>query len=144
MQRVAKSQARSRRGAASAEFIFCLPLYFLLIFSLIELTRLGQASDLLSLAAREGCRIAVIRGNSQADAEAVVRQILNAGGITSYNTPQWTWGSGQSSLAGTHLGDAVTLTLSVPFRNISWLSRPLFLGSVTLRATATHCSETPT
>jgi hypothetical protein len=121
-----------------------LPLFFLLIFSMIEMTRLGQAYDLLAFAAREGCRVAAIPGNTQANAEAVVQTILNAGGITSYNTPQWTWGNGRSGLSGTHLGDPVTLTLSVPFRNISWLSTPLFLGSATLSVTATHCSEIPT
>jgi hypothetical protein len=115
----------------------------MLILSTVEMIRLGQSYELLALAAREGSRVAVIPGNAQSDAEAVVKQILNAGGITSYNTPQWTWGSGQTSLAGTNLGDPVTLTLSVPFRNISWLAPPLFLGSVTLQATATHCSEYP-
>jgi hypothetical protein len=120
-----------------------VPLYFLLILSMVEMTRLGMAYDLLTLAVREGCRVAVIPGNTQANGESAAKTILNGGGITSYNTPQWTWGSGQSSLSGTHLGDPVTLTISVPFRNVSWLPTPLFLKSATLSASATHCSETP-
>ena len=127
----------------TAEFAMGLPLFLLLVFSMIEMTRLGQAYNMLALAAREGCRTAVIPGNTQTNAETVVSNILSSGGITSYNTPQWTWGTGQTSLAGTHQGDPVTLTLSVPFSSISWLASPLFLGSTTLTATATHSSENP-
>jgi Flp pilus assembly protein TadG len=119
-----------------------LPLFLLLILSMIEMTRLGQAYNMLALAAREGCRVAVIPGNSQTAAETAASTILSSGGITS-NTPVWTWGSGQTSLTGTNLGDPVTLKLSVPFSRISWLATPLFLGSSTLSATATHCSENP-
>jgi Flp pilus assembly protein TadG len=143
MQAIRRRRAERRGGAVSVEIALGLPLFFLLVFSTVEMIRLGQSHALLALAAREGSRVAAIPGNSQTDAEAVVSQILSAGGITSYNTPKWTWGSGQRSLAGTSLGDPVTLTLSVPFRNISWLAPPLFLGSVTLQATATHCSEYP-
>jgi hypothetical protein len=143
MRLTLRKQAGSRRGGVTVEFGIGVPLFFLLVFAMVEMTRVGMAYDLLTLAAREGCRVAVIPGNSQADAELAARTILNGGGISSYNTPQWTWGSGQTSLAGTHLGDPVTLTISVPFRNISWLPTPLFLGSVTLSASATHCSETP-
>jgi len=127
----------------SAEVALGLPFFFLLIFSVIEMTRLGMAYDLLTAAVREGCRVAVIPGNTTATAESAAQAILNAGGITSYNTPQWTWGNSQTSLSGTHLGDRVTLTISVPFRNVSWLATPLFLGSATLSASATHCSEQP-
>jgi Flp pilus assembly protein TadG len=143
MRLILRKRARSRRGGSSAEVALGLPLFFLLIFSMVEMTRLGMAYDLLTLAAREGCRVAVIPGNTQTTGESAARSILNAGGITSYNTPQWTWGSGQTSLAGTNLGDPVTLTISVPFHNISWLPKPLFLKSATLSASATHCSERP-
>jgi Flp pilus assembly protein TadG len=143
MQSILRRRARRRGGAISAETALGLPLFFLLVFSAVEMTRLGQTYSLLALAAREGCRVAVIPGNVQTDGEAVVRQILNAGGITSYNTPQWTWGNGKANLAGTSLGDPVTLTLSVPFGNVSWLATSMFLGSATLQASATHCSEFP-
>src|SRR5262249_28759253 len=143
MKPITGKRARPRRGALATEFAFGLPLFLLLILSVIEMSRLGMAYNLLALAAREGCRVAVIPGNTQTDGEAAAQRILNGGGITSYNTPQWTWGNGQSSLAGTQLGDAVTLTLSVPFRNISWLPTPPFPGSATPNATAPHCRGIP-
>jgi hypothetical protein len=130
----------------TAESAIVLSVFLLIILSMVEMARLGMAYNLLALAAREGCRAAAIPNSTedpQTAGESAAQAILNAGGITSYNTPHWTWGSGQSGLSGTNLGDAVTLTLSVPFQNISWLSRPLFLGSVTLQATATHSSENP-
>ena len=144
MRLIRRGPGERKRGTVAVEMAIGMPLFLTLLLSMIEMTRLGQAYELLAFAASQGCRAAVIPGNSQANAETVVRTILSAGGITSYNTPQWIWGNGQTNLAGTHLGDAVTLTLSVPFSSISWLSRPLFLGSATLRATATYCSETPT
>jgi Flp pilus assembly protein TadG len=142
MQLKPRKRAKPRRGAVALETALGLPLFFLLIFAMIEMTRLGQAYNMLCLAAREGCRVAVIPGNTETDAENAVSTILSSAGITT-NTPVWTWGSGQTSLAGTNLGDPVTLTLSVPFSSVSWLATPLFLGSTTLTATATHCSENP-
>jgi hypothetical protein len=137
-------QIRARRGATAVETAIVLPVFLLIVLSMIEMAQLSMAYHLLNRAAREGCRLAVIPGNSQAYCEDQIKSILNAGGITLYNSGHGAtaspicWGPNPAAL-----GDAVTLTLSVPFKDISWLSKPLFLGSATLQASATHSSENP-
>ena len=78
-----------------------------------------MANQLLTDAAREGARVAVIPGNTTTDVTTTVQNLLNSGGITTYTltiTP--------SDTTTTNLGDPVTVAVSTPF-NATAGSRPL-------------------
>jgi Flp pilus assembly protein TadG len=122
------------------ETAIVLSLFFLLLLGLIEISRLGLTSQLLSSAANSGCRVAVINGHTQNDVVSIVQSVLSSGGIGSSS---YTLVTSPSDVTTTHLGDQVTVTISVPFSKVSWLSTPLFLGSATITSSATLSSERP-
>ena len=137
--RVALNRRPRRRGAAIVETAIVISLFFFLLVSL-EMARMGMANQLITNAAREGVRVAVVPGNQASDVSTAVQSFLNSnsGGITTYTltiTP--------SDPTTTHLGDQVTVQVSTSFGNISWLAHPLFLGSVTLSSSSTLSSERP-
>lgn len=121
-----------------AEAALVLPVLLLLILGMIEMSQLGMANQVLTNAAREGARVAVIPGNTADDVTTTVQRLMNQGGITNY-TPTIT----PPDPTTTKLGDPVTVSVSTSFKNISWLSKPLYLGSVTLSGSSTLSSERP-
>lgn len=132
------NSGRRRSGAAAVEMAAVMPLLIMMIFGLIESARLGMVSQLLTNAAREGCRVAVVNGTTQAQVQARVNAVLQGSGI-SVGTVSPTPTNWASSASGT----PVTVSLSVPYRDVSWLPVPRFLGNATIRASATMNSERP-
>ena len=111
MRRVERSRAHTRRGATLVETAIVLSTFFIFVFGIIEMSRLGMVAQLLTDAAREGCRIAILDGKSPLD------------------------------VTTSKLGDWVTVTITVSFSDVSWLPVPRFLGSATLMSSATMSSE---
>ena len=68
-------------GAALIEFAIVLPLMLLVLFGTIDFGLLFQRYQVVTNAAREGARIAVLPDYSDADAEARVTEFLTAGGL---------------------------------------------------------------
>jgi len=79
---------QQRRGAAMVEMAVCFPVFMLLLLLLlllgiIEFGRGLMVSQLLTSAAREGCRSAVIDGATDASVEAeMITQVVNTVGCT--------------------------------------------------------------
>jgi Flp pilus assembly protein TadG len=115
-----------------------LPVFFIFFFGMIEASQMGMTFQLITDAAREGCRVAVLDGKTQSDVDATVQAILNSGGVTNYTPPTIS----PSSFQGIKLGDPIpiTVTISVNFSDISWLP-PHFLGSTVMTASSTLSSE---
>ena len=129
---------RCRRGAAAVEMAFIMPVFLTMILGQIEMSRLGMVAQLLSTAAREGCRVAVINGRTAADVQARVQQVLVGSGITvdAFAPTPSNW----ASAAG---GTPITVTLSVPYSRVSWLPTPSYFKTSTVSASATFNSERP-
>ena len=134
-----------RRGAATVELAAVLSLFVLpLVLGMIEASRLCMVSQLLTNAAREGCRVAVRNGTTSSDVTARVDQTVNDAGISSsLITTQLT----PASIESIHWDDAdnkITLTVSVRFNQVSWLPLTYFVGSTAqVVGSATMSSERP-
>jgi Flp pilus assembly protein TadG len=118
------------------EFALVAPLFFLFIFGMIEYGRLIMVQQILTNAAREGARVAILDGRTAADVTNAADQYLggaNIHGATVSVTPD-----PPSSAAN---GNPVTVTISVPFGQVSWLPAPMFIGNATMTATATMRRE---
>lgn len=129
---------RKRSGAALVEMAVVFPLLLTMILGMVEMSRLGMVSQLLTTAAREGCRVAVIQGKTQADVQARINSVLAGSGIsvgTVTPTPS-NWATAAS-------GTAVTVSLSVPYAQVTWMPLPRFLSGVNVTASATMSSERP-
>jgi Flp pilus assembly protein TadG len=136
--RAGRQVGRTRRGAAAVEMAVVAPLFIVLVFGMVEASRLGQVAQLLNTAAREGCRVAVTPEATPASVQARVQAVLAGSGI-SVGPVTPTPANWQTALRGT----PVTITLEVPFSRVTWLPAPLLLGNTPIRASATMSSQRP-
>ncbi|HEU5116665.1 MAG TPA: TadE/TadG family type IV pilus assembly protein [Isosphaeraceae bacterium] len=135
--RAVRRNARKRSGAAAVEMAMVLPVFVLIVLGVIEFARFGMAVQLLTTAAREGCRTASLPNTAQSDVTERITEVLSGSGIPA-PTPTLT----PSNWTTAAQGEPISLTLSVPYQDISWLSGAGILsGNVT--ASATFGSEKP-
>jgi Flp pilus assembly protein TadG len=127
-----------RRGAASAELALVAPLFLLMICGTLEASRVCSVSEILTNVARDGCRVAVANGKTNANAETRMTTLLSNAGITGYSTPVIT----PSDVTTSKMGDLVTVTVSVQFHHVTWLPISYVMSSsMTLSGTAVMSSE---
>jgi hypothetical protein len=69
-------------GAELIEFALVLPLLLLVMLGIIDFGFLFQRYEVVTNAAREGARVAILPGYGDADAVARANQYLIAGGLT--------------------------------------------------------------
>src|SRR4051794_34439486 len=75
----------SRRGAAAVEMAMVAPLLFTLLLGSIEFGRAMMAGNVLTSAAREGARVAVVPGGANSDVTTAVNNELAAAAISKTN-----------------------------------------------------------
>ena len=73
---------RNQRGAALIETAITIPLVLLVSVSIFEFGRAYQTWQVLTNAAREGARIAVLEQYTDADVTSTVRNYLTSGRLT--------------------------------------------------------------
>lgn len=113
------------------------PVLFLLILGIIEFGRAIMVQQALTNASREGARQAVLDTATTANVTAAVTNYLSGGSIDGTTV---TVSPDPPNSAG--FGQTVSVTVSVPFNQVSWLPTPMFVGGRTLRATSTMRRET--
>jgi len=74
---------RSEKGAALVEAAIVMPMILLISVGIFEFGRAYQTSQVLTNAAREGARLAVLEGPTDADVRSRVNKYLTDGGLTS-------------------------------------------------------------
>jgi Flp pilus assembly protein TadG len=144
---IASGAKRLRKGAAAVEFALVMPLFFMLILGIIEFGRAIMVEQIITNAAREGARIAIVPGTSTAATQAQVANYLVNGAVISSssslnsggNNPQFSVNPSPPSSATS--GSLVTVTVSVPYNSVAWLPTAMFLGNATMTATCTMRTE---
>ena len=81
------------RGAELIEFALVLPILLLIIAGIVDFGFLFQRYEVVTNAAREGARVAVLPGYGTADIQSRVQQYLTAGGLNNTATITPTPGS---------------------------------------------------
>lgn len=120
---------KQRRGAALVEFAIVSPILFLLVFGMIEYGRMVMVQQIITNASREGARLGVLDGTTTSDVQTSVNDYLAGASVSGANV---TVDPSPPNSAG--FGEPVTVTVSVPFDQVSWLPTPLFIGGETLQA----------
>lgn len=115
-------QRRRRTGAAAVDFAIAAPLFFALIFSAFEITRVNQLRNTAEIAATEGARRGIIPGASAAECTAVASAEMNAVGTT-----QFTVAVTPSTIVETSPTVQVSVTVPLDARNGYFLTN-LFTG----------------
>lgn len=134
-----KKRAR-RRGVALTEMAMILPVFAVIIFAMLEATQMCMVSQLLTNAAREACRVAVTQGKFASDVTARINATLTSANI---NPSLVTTTISPTSIESTHLNDQISVTVTIPFNNVSWISPPFFYSNATMKAKAVMLSQRP-
>jgi Flp pilus assembly protein TadG len=132
LEKPCRSYRRNRRAAAAVEFALVAPLFFLLILGMIEYGRMVMVQQVITNASREGARQAVLDGATTAQIQTLVNDYLTMGQISPASA---TVTVAPSPPTDAGFGDPVTVTVAIPFNQVSWLPSPMYLGGKTLSAT---------
>jgi Flp pilus assembly protein TadG len=129
-----------RRGASAVEFALIAPILFLAIFlPMFEFGRTFMVSELITNAARCGCRLGVLPGNSNSAVTSAVNTNLSGQGISGATTTI-TVNGGSADVSTAVQGDTIKVAVSIPYSKVSWIPGQ-FLGSATITGSQTMAHE---
>jgi Flp pilus assembly protein TadG len=121
-----------RVGTAAVEFALVAPIMFLFFLGIFELGRTFMVMELMTEAARVGCRKGIIEGTSSQQIQDAVTTFLNNSGI---NSQQVSISINDSSANTIEAKDTpayteITVVVSVPVSKISWVPNPFFTSGI--------------
>jgi Flp pilus assembly protein TadG len=107
---------KSERGAAIIETALTLPIVFLVSVGIFEFGRAYQTWQVITNAAREGARVAVLSGMSNGDVETRVRSYMSSGQLSGASSAGVTVNRNASLPIGTVTATASQVTVNYPFQ----------------------------
>ena len=107
--------ARSERGQALLETAITLPLLLFVAVGIIEFGRAYQTWQVLTNAAREGARVAVLPGTADASVTTRVQDYLEAGQLTGASEATVAITRNNVISIGTGTATASSVVVSYPF-----------------------------
>lgn len=110
-----------RRAASAVEFAVVAPLLFMLVLGMIEFGRMLMVQQIVTNAAREGARKAILPGATETLVSYTVETYLNNSGIKSHTF------SVSPSPAAASPASPIMVTVRVPYEKVTWLP----IGTVT-------------
>lgn len=130
------TRPEARQGAAVVEFAVVAPLMILLTMGMMEMGRVVMVKQLLVNASREGARLAVLPEATTTEVQNAVEQELQASsinGATITLTP--------TVIESAPPGAPITIAISIPAADVSWIPKPMFTFSNTLSSSTTMRRE---
>lgn len=115
MAALTRTRARwsGESGAELIEFALVLPLLLLVVLGIIDFGFLFQRYEVITNAAREGARVAVLPGYGPPDVTLRVDQYLKAGGLTgAYPAPVIV---PSTLVIGAHCAAVTSVTVTYPY-----------------------------
>jgi hypothetical protein len=103
---------RDQAGAELIEFALVFPVLLLTMLGMFDFGLLFERYQVVTNAAREGARVAVLPGYTDGDVEARVNQYLAAGGLT--DTPTITVGESETIRIGGECISVRPVTVAYP------------------------------
>jgi Flp pilus assembly protein TadG len=103
------------RGSALIEAALTLPLLLLVSVGIFEFGRVFQTWQVLTNAAREGARIAVLPGADSGDVQARVRQYLQDGQLGGYSDATINVDRAATIAVGAGTASASIVTVNYPY-----------------------------
>jgi Flp pilus assembly protein TadG len=147
--RILKRAARSQRGSVLLEMAMTLPLLLLVSVAIFELGRAYQTQQILTNAAREGARMAVLPDASAPNIETRVRQYMTQGQLSNVGsatvaittTAQFPMGAANVSASVVTVNYPFVFTVLGPVARLV-SSGSTIPGAITLTAAAEMRNET--
>jgi len=142
-----KMQPKSERGTAIIETAMTLPLLLLVSVGIFEFGRAYQTWQVITNAAREGARVAVLPNVAAGAPEARVRQYLTSGQLAQADSAGVSVTAGSVDIGGTAAVTSI-VTVTYPFNFVVLqpvarlvVSNSQLGGAVTLTARAEMRNE---
>jgi len=130
------SSSNSRRGAAAVEMALVLPVFVTVTLGMIELGRGIMVAQLMTNAAREAARTAIIDGSTDASVANVAKSFLQTAAKVSPSDVSVTiTNASGGSVSTAQPRDLITVNVSLPYSKVSWLP-PKYLAGKSLSATS--------
>jgi Flp pilus assembly protein TadG len=115
-----RKRSSTRSAIAAVEFAIVAPIFFLMVFGLIEFGRMMMVQQSLTNAAREGCRMAVLATTkNSAEVEAAVRDYLQSVMANASDSSEVRV-TVPASLANTTSGTSLGVAVEVDYTDVSW------------------------
>jgi Flp pilus assembly protein TadG len=126
----------NRRGAAMVEMAIVLPLFLLVIFTIVEFGRAMMVSQLVTNAARIGARQAILEGSTNATVDSTVRTFLQQScNVTNSDvtikttiTPDPENEDPANQVDKSSQGDMITVNVSVAFDKVAFIPGTFLKG----------------
>ena len=130
---------QGRRGAVTVEMALVLPIFTMLVFGIIEFGRGFMIMQLVTNAAREGCRRGIIDGSTNSDVTSYIKTFMQTAGnvptasttVTITVTP-YTGNptNPTNSLAACQSRDLVNVKVDIPFSAVQLITAKYLSGKV--------------
>jgi len=127
---------RKNRGQSVIEFALVLPLLLLVLFGITEFGRAWMAVSVLTSAAREGCRLAVVTAPDVPRVTSRVTEVCSAAGITATSPFCRLSSITVTPPAANDPDRRTTVVVQANFRIIPGEILGTFSGTIPLRATS--------
>ncbi len=140
---------QGRRGAVTVEMALVLPIFTMLVFGIIEFGRGFMIMQLVTNAAREGCRRAIIDGSTNSDVTSYIQTFMQTSGnvptsatsVTITVTPAaGNPANPSNSLASCASRDLVNVKVQIPFSAVQLITAK-YLSGKTLKGEASMRHE---
>ena len=125
-----------RRGAAIVEMAIVLPVFLLVLLGIIEFGRAMMVSQLVTTAARDAGRLAIMGGSSNAEVGQAAKDFLNttlgvdAGDVTVIISVTASGGGSGGDVANAQQGDMCTIQVQVPFDKVGLIKGDYLAGKL--------------
>lgn len=128
-----------RRGAVTVELALVLPIFTMLVFGIIEFGRGFMIMQLVTNAAREGCRRAIIDGSTNTEVTSYIQTFMqNSANVTPANTTVTitvTPATGNPANPGNSLAlcqsrDLINVKVQIPFSAVQLITAKYLSGKV--------------
>lgn len=129
MLKLRRKPHQTRRGAAMVEMALVLPLFVMIILGIIEFGRAMMVSQLITNAAREGARLAVIDGSSNTSVQSAVQSFLTGAlrvsstdvSVSISITPAAGNPDPGNECANAQARDLITVNVQVPYNKVNFI-----------------------
>ncbi len=131
---VSKPGNRVRRavGQAVVEFAIAAPVFFLVVFGMVEFGRACMVNELLTEAARQGCRVGVLEGTSSATIQNAATSYLTNVGISGESASVIINDASANSVEAATMPayTEITVVVTVPASSVTWIPSLFVTGNI--------------
>jgi Flp pilus assembly protein TadG len=126
-----------RPGAAAVEFAIAAPVFFLIVLGMVEIGRACMVNEILTEAARQGCRVGVLEGTSSDTIRQTATSYLTGAGINGETAGVVINDAAADSVEAANMPayTEITVIVTVPASSVTWVPTWFLSGTISAQYT---------